>query len=79
MIIFLRWHSLSPTNEPMNCLKYDKMSKKNTKVITNMITEKKPLAIWGSIARGVDSEILEVIGVRPNVQWNNDTACIASS
>ncbi len=41
------------------------MSKKNTKVITDMIAEKKPIAIWGAIAGGVDSEILEAIGVKP--------------
>ncbi len=54
------------------------MAAEETKAVKSLINSGKPVAIWGSIAGGVDPDILESLGVHSTARWNNDTAYIAT-
>jgi len=54
------------------------MGESEKKSVENLINSGNPVAIWGSIAGGVDTDILEMLGVHSIAEWNNDTACIAT-
>ncbi len=54
------------------------MAQKETETVKNMISFGEPVAIWGSIAGGIDPEILEILGVESNAKWIKDTAYIAT-
>jgi hypothetical protein len=54
------------------------MEKEEKKSVENLINSGEPVAIWGSIAGGVDTDILEMLGVHSTAGWINDTAYIAT-
>ena len=51
--------------------------KENTKMVVDIINSGKPVAIWGSIAGGIDHKILNAIGVNLDAGWITDTTFIA--
>ncbi len=52
------------------------MDKNQTTLVRDMIRSGKPVVILGSIAGGVDTEILEDLGVHAKARWISDTAFI---
>ena len=54
------------------------MAAEEKQAVINLINSGNPVAIWGSIAGGVDPDILEMLGIHATAKWNNDTACIAT-
>lgn len=54
------------------------MAKKEKESVKKLINSGDPVAIWGSIAGGVDTDILEMLGVHSTAEWINDTSCIAT-
>jgi len=53
------------------------MSKKNTKIVLDVIESGKPVVITGSLVGGVDNEIVEKVGVHAGNGWAEDITYIA--
>ena len=53
------------------------MGEEETKIIVDLIESGKPVSILGSVAGGVDQDILKVTGVESGGEWIDDTAYIA--
>ena len=74
-----RLEYLSEVNSDMFILQTPvHMSDQGKKTVENLIRSGEPLAIWGSIAGGIDPELLEILGIHSSAKWNNDTAYIAT-